>query len=216
MKFDFQNMSNYQLDVLKEVSNIGGGNAATALSKMLKRRVDMGVPRIQLLEFAQVGSILGDEEKIVAGVIVQVTGSINGLILLILEHSDVNKLVEILTGKKYHTLEDLDDMALSAIRETGNILSGAYMSALASLTKLSVKCLFPDVAIDMAASILSMPAIMYGQISDKVLYIDSEFDEDQDNVKAKMFLILEEGSFEMLLTSLGAMSDDNDNKSWNG
>ena len=206
MKFDFENMNNYQLDVLREVSNIGAGNAATALSKMVRRRVDMGVPKIALLEFSEVGAILGDEEKIIAGVIVPIQGSINGVLLLILEYNDTSNLIELLTGKSYGDFSEFDELAYSAIRETGNILSGAYMSALAILTNLSVKCMIPDVAIDMAASILSIPAIGFGMISDKVLYIDSDFAEGQDNVKAKMFLVLEAESFEILLRSLGAMS----------
>lgn len=206
MHFDFQNMNSYQLDVLREVSNIGAGNAATALSKMVKRRVDMGVPTIKLLEFSEVGAILGDEEKIVAGVIVPVAGSMNGVLLLILEYKDTSNLVELLTGKKFSDFEAFDELALSAIRETGNILAGAYMSALAGLTRLSVKCMFPDVSIDMAAAILSIPAIGFGMMADKVLYIDSDFAEGTDNVKAKMFLVLEADSFEILLRALGAIS----------
>lgn len=206
MHFDFQNMNSYQLDVLREVSNIGAGNAATALSKMVKRRVDMGVPTIKLLEFSEVGAILGDEEKIVAGVIVPVAGSMNGVLLLILEYKDTSNLVELLTGKKFSDFEAFDELALSAIRETGNILAGAYMSALAGLTSLSVKCMFPDVSIDMAAAILSIPAIGFGMMADKVLYIDSDFAEGTDNVKAKMFLVLEADSFEILLRALGAIS----------
>ena len=111
MSFNFNSVDGITMDVLKEISTIGAGNAATALSKLIKRRISMKVPQVKILDFKDLGNVLGDPEKLVAAVCVQITGSISGMLLLIIDYEDALKIVEILTNKKYEQTELLDDIA---------------------------------------------------------------------------------------------------------
>ncbi len=85
-------------DVLKELGNIGAGNAMTALSQMLQCKVDMKVPQVKLLEFGEVGEIMGGEEQIMAGVFLGVEGDITGSMMFMVEDASARHLIQKITG----------------------------------------------------------------------------------------------------------------------
>ena len=78
---DLEKMSEQYFDVLKEIGNIGAGNATTALAQLLQCKVDMKVPQVKLLEFQKVGAEMGSEEMIMAGIYLAVEGDITGSIM---------------------------------------------------------------------------------------------------------------------------------------
>lgn len=207
MEFDFNKFNSDQLDVFKEISTIGAGNAATSLSKLLKKNITMSVPIVKVLDFSQVGKVLGSEDEIVAGVVTPLAGDVKGMLLFILKLDDALNVINTLTKKNYNGLESLDEYAISAIKETGSILSGTYISALSSLTKLHIDCRYPNVSIDMAGAILSLPAISFATVSENCLYIDSNFltkeDDSNSNIKANIFLVPDANSFKNILQALG-------------
>lgn len=202
MAFTIEDLNNMHLDVLKEIGNIGAGNAATALAKMIDKRIDMNVPIVQILAFEDVVKILGGEEIVVAGIYFGVEGDINGNIMFLLDLQSSKILTSIIMGRDTNEYE-LDDMDCSALQEIGNILSGSYISSLSALTNLNLKLSIPSLCIDMAGAILSVPAIQFSQISDKVLLIQTELKDGNDLVKGNFFLIPDAESFDTLLDSLG-------------
>ena len=94
----FERVTTEYYDVLKELGNIGAGNATTALAQMLQCKVDMKVPQVRLLNFKDVGVVMGGEEQIVVGIYLAVEGDITGSIMFILEHTAGKTLVEKLMG----------------------------------------------------------------------------------------------------------------------
>lgn len=201
---DFNNL---QIDMLKEIGNIGAGNAATALAKMLNMRVDMNVPKVKILEFKQVSNILGGAENLVTGILLNMSGDLQGYILFILEQSAARKLVDILMKKDTDETEteEFSEIELSALKEIGNIMSGSYLSALSTLTNLYVAPSVPEIAIDMAGAILSVPAIEFGKVGDSVLYIETEFIEGRKKVIGNFFLVPDVDSYDVLLKALGVI-----------
>lgn len=191
------------LDVLKEIGNIGAGNAATALAKMISKKVDMKVPRVNVLDFAEVPEILGGPEKEVVGIFFKLEGEIEGSIMFVLDTHSAEQLIELLMPGI--TTEGFNDFCFSALQEIGNILAGSYISSLSSLSNLEVKISVPSLALDMAGAILSVPAIHFGLIGDKILIIENEFIElvDNDSVNGFFILIPEVDSYDVLLKSLG-------------
>lgn len=202
MAFSVNDLNNLQLDVLKEVGNIGAGNAATALATMINKKVDMNVPMIQILDYNDITQILGGEETVVSGIYFGVDGDINGNIMFLLDIQSSKKLTGMLMGKDDST-EELDEMDRSALQEVGNILCGSYISSLSALTGLFLNLSVPSLCVDMAGAILSVPAIQFGHVSDKVLLIETILKEGNDLVKANFFLIPDVDSFGILLKSLG-------------
>ena len=104
--------------------------------------------------------------------------------------------------RDYNYEAEFDEMDLSALKEVGNIIAGSYLSALSGLTNLSISPTVPFVTIDMAAAILSVPAVMFGMMGDKALLIKTEFGDTVD-MNGFFILMPEEESYEKILRSLG-------------
>lgn len=199
-------LSNIQLDVLKEIGNIGAGNAATALARLLNRRISMDVPRTKILEFKDVSEILGSAELPVVGVLLKVTGDLTGNIMFILKQQAAEMLVKMLMGDLHNDTDGYSELEISAFKEIGNILTGSYLSALSELTKLKIMPSIPDLAIDMAGAILSVPAIEFGKVGDTVLYIETEFTDGCNRVVGDFFLVPDFDTYDVLLRALGVIS----------
>lgn len=201
-KVDLNNMDGVYFDVLREIGNIGAGNATTALAQMLNMKLDMLVPKVSLLDFKDVGSAMGGEEQIMAGIYQVVEGDISGSIMFLLEEQSVRELVGRLMGIEIPEEEELTEMEMSALKEIGNIITGSYLSSLSTLTNLKIISSIPDVSIDMAGAILSVPAIEFGTLGDKILLIATEFTDD---VKLEGYFILvpDLESYDKILTALG-------------
>jgi len=200
------NMNNVIIDVLKEIGNIGAGNAATALAKMIDKRIDMTVPKVNILDISDVPDLIGGAETLVSGVYFKLEGDLSGSIIFVLDIDSSKTLVKLLMNG--YESNDFDEYTISALQEIGNILSGSYISSLSSLTNLNIKISIPSLAIDMAGAILSVPAIQFGLISDKILIIETEFLEDNDNVRGFFFLVPDYDSYDILLNSLGVSNHD--------
>lgn len=189
-------------DVLKEIGNIGAGNAMTALSQMLQCKVDKKVPQVRLLEFSEVGEMMGGEEQIMAGVFLGVEGDITGSMMFMVEENSARHLIQKITMGMLPEGQEFDEMGLSAMQEVGNIITGAYLNSLSTLTNLTVFPTPPAVTVDMAGAILSVPAIQFGIYGDKILLIQSQF-YDEVKLDGYFILIPDLESYEKILTALG-------------
>ncbi len=206
MNKDFNKFNSMHMDILKELGNIGAGNAITALSKMLNRKIDMKVPKAKIVEIKEVNEILGDPEKQVVGILLKMSGDINGDILFILEYKSAHLLINMLMGNSCELENEFTDIEMSALKEVGNILISSYLTALSKLTNLNILPSIPDIAIDMAGAVISYPAIQFGKMGDSVLYIETEFSEGAEKVIGDFLLIPDIKSFDLLLKTLGVQT----------
>lgn len=202
MTIDMDNLNSVLLDVLKELGNIGSGNAATALAKIIDKKVDMNVPQVNVMEFNDVADILGGAETTVVGIYFEMSGDVLGNIMFCLDFKSAKNLVDIIFSREKND-KDLSEMDISALSEVGNILAASYVNSLSSLTGLKLKISVPSISIDMAGAILSVPAVQFGCIEDKVLFIETQFQEDNEHVSANFFLIPEMKSYKKIMKSLG-------------
>lgn len=204
-RIDLENLDTVQFDVLKEIGNIGAGNATTALAKMINAKIDMKVPKVDLLGFSEIASAMGSEETVMVGILLLLEGDVNGMMMFLLEVESarnlVNKLMMIETKEEDKGTE-FNEIQLSALNEIGNIITGAYLSALSDLTKLKIVSSVPSLQVDMAGAILSIPAIEFGKVGDKVLLIKTRFD-DETAIDGYFVLIPELESYDVILNSLG-------------
>ncbi|MBE5873896.1 MAG: chemotaxis protein CheC [Lachnospiraceae bacterium] len=189
-------------DVLKEIGNIGAGNAMTALSQMLQCKVDMQVPQVKLLDFSEVGEIMGGEEQIMVGVFLGVEGDITGSMMFLVEQASAKHLINKIMMGMAPESDEFTEMELSAMKEVGNIITGAYLNSLSSLTNLKIFPTPPQLTVDMASAILSVPAIYFGTMGDKILLIQSQF-YDEVEIDGYFILIPDLDSYSKILTSLG-------------
>ena len=191
------------LDVLKEIGNIGSGNAASALADLLHLETGITVPTVRMLDFDDAVNFLGGPENVAIGMLVNINGDVNGMMLYIIQKSFASKMASSLFGSEIEDLMNMNEMERSLISEVGNIMAASYINALASLTGMTIDISVPVLTADMVGAILSVPTIEFAKVGNKVLFIDDSFIIENREIKSNMILVPEMHSLETLFTKLG-------------
>ena len=200
-EINLDEMSNEYFDVLRELGNIGAGNATTALAQMMQCKVDMAVPKVQLLEFKELGEAMVGEETVMAGIYLGIEGDIKGSIMFLLEKKAAKHLVGKLMGMETEG-DEFTEMEFSALKEVGNIITGSYLNSLSSITNLAIYPSVPDLTVDMAGAILSVPAIEFAALGDRMLMIQTQF-FDEMVLDGYFILIPDLDSYGRMLAAVG-------------
>lgn len=188
----------FQKDALKEIGNICAGNAATALSQLLDKKIDIHVPEIIFLPIEDVPKVVG-EDKIVVGLVVRILGNIRSVILLIFLQKDALTLASLMTNKKPSNGTVITELERSALKEIGVILVNAYLGALSVFVKWGLVPTVPELIEDMAEAIVDYILIELSDVSEYALLIKSEFVETTTLVTGHFFLIPDPKGLEILL-----------------
>lgn len=202
----FTTLSDRHTDLLGEVSNIGVGHAATALSRMIGWEVGMGVPNVTITPFRDVAEVVGGPERPVAAVYCQFMGEIAGHILLMFPRRSVDRLIERLLGDPAPSEEEWTERSASSICEIGNILASTYLSTLGTLLRMTLIPTVPAIAYDMAGAIVDGLLIEQGIASDLALLIETEFFEKGDRITGHFLLVPDPESVSLVIARLGAES----------
>jgi chemotaxis protein CheC len=194
-----------QIDALREIGNVGAGNAATALAQMVNSKIDMNVPKVKIVPLSDVSELIGGADLHVVGIFLGVSGSAPCNILFIMPVAKAGFLVDLLMGRPADENKEFqfEDMDVSAMMEVGNIIAATYLNALAMFTQLSFVPSVPGIGIDMAGALVDAVLAMFGQVADHVLVLETEFIKDQHGVMGNFFLLPEPGSLDIILSALG-------------
>jgi chemotaxis protein CheC len=194
-------LSEFQLSALKEIGNIGAGHAATALSVLMQKEVDMNVPRVHVVPLQEIDEVIGGAEQVVVGVFLRMEGDIPGSMFLVFKLESAKMLLKTLTG--YSEEDPISELDLSALMEIGNILGGSYLSAFSDFTHANIHASVPAIAIDMAGSMLDAVLMHIGIYSDTALVIDTQFWQGKEFVDSHFFFLPDPGSVEAIFKALG-------------
>lgn len=200
---DYGDLNPIQLDVLREIGNIGTGNAATSLALMLAKTVKIQVPRIDILEYNAVTEVLGGPENMIVGMLLALDGDVTGMMMFLLQQDFAHMVLNALLGESLHDFSEVDEMGISALKEIGNIMAASYVNAISQLAGMSINISVPDICIDMAGAILSVPAIHFANVSDKIIFIEDEFTSDDERAVSHILLIPDVDSLQRIMTKLG-------------
>ena len=201
---DLNNLTKTQLDALREVGNIGSGNACSALAQFLNRKVDMSVPSATIRDFKSIPEIVGGSEQQVLGIFLKVMGEISGKILLLIPSETSLKLLHtLIPGCEISNPLNMGEMENSCMREVGNILAGAFLNALSALTGQPMLNSLPSMAFDMSGSLIDSVVADMSAVSDQVLMIETSFIDSQEDLRLHIFLLPEPESLHKLLEYLG-------------
>ncbi len=202
MAVSIEQINDMYPDVLREIGNIGAGNATTAVANMLGLRIDMKVPNVEFIQVEKIGGVIGSEEQIVVGILLGIETDIEGSMMFLMDVPSAHHLVNRMMMRDPDYDGEFDEMDMSAIKEIGNIIAGSYLSAISGLTNLTITPTVPFVAIDMAAAILSVPAIQFGMQGDNALIIETEMGDDVE-INGYFILMPEGDSYAKILSALG-------------
>ena len=171
---DLRSLKAIQLDALREVANIGAAHAATALSQMIGETIMISVPRINVARLEDVPPQVGEPDQPVAAVLMHIMGDLTGRTLLVFPRRTAVRLAELLL-RRASPPGEFSEMQQSAIKEAGNILSSAYMNALADFMGMMLLPSPPSLAIDMSTAVLTTAYLQFGSDKDYVFCVESEF-----------------------------------------
>ncbi|HEX5773149.1 MAG TPA: chemotaxis protein CheC [Geomobilimonas sp.] len=199
------NLNEAQIDALREVSNIGMGHAATALSQLLGKTVHLQVPQVLITDISKVPELLGGAEKMVVGIYLQVLGSARGNILMIFPRENAIKMLDKLLNRDNTKGGLLSELEVSALKEVGNILASAYLNALGSMLKMTLIPSVPMLSFDMAGAVVDYVLVDLAADGDLSLMVETEFFEEGEQVKGHFFLLPDPPSLQVILKSIGVL-----------
>ncbi|WP_100330932.1 chemotaxis protein CheC [Bacillus xiapuensis] len=204
-----EQIEHFHLDVLKEIGNIGAGHAATALSTLLNRKIDMMVPSVRIAAFNDMMEMAGGADQEIVSVSLRIEGDITGNMFFTLSFEQAELFIQKMTGDREFSFQRPDDkhLGFSAMQELGNILSGSYLSALGDFTKLQLYPSVPELAIDMFGAIISYGLVEASRYGDYAIVIDTVLEDaeatEREEVKGHFFLLPDPQSFPPLFRALG-------------
>lgn len=205
-----QKLNELQIDALKEIGTIGAGSSATSLSTLLNKRVRISVPEAKIFPIEHIPEIIGKPEDIMVAVIFEVSGDVNGLIMLLFSCEEAKKIAEIAIQQQINDPDlNVNEIAVSAIKEIGNITTGAYLNAIAQITKLRLKHSIPNYASDMLLSIMDVILIKLAAETKDTLVIETEIcceteaDIKNKKVQGYMLFISDKDGLNLMLKTLG-------------
>ena len=196
-----------RLDAFKEISSIATGNAATSLSTMLGKKVDITIPNIMVEAVENVPELLGGPEKVMTTVYFSITGQVSGSIFLLFSSSESLRLVDILNGQKVEQIENLDEMGISALKELGNIVIGSYVRVLADGLKLAISYSVPGFTYDMMGAILDEPLAYLSLETKHAVIVESEFIVRDKIYRGHLVFILAPKAVNSIIKALGSWEE---------
>lgn len=204
---DIYKLTNIQKDVLREIGNIGAGNATTAIASLINKTVLMEVPSVEIVSINELVEVVGGPEETIVAAFFRIEGEVTGTVYFVLTLEQAENLVkDILTDHSASLIEndEPDEMAISVISEAANIIVGSYISALSDLSTVKMTTTVPYLSIDMAAATLVSGLLDLSDISEYALVIDTKInDTDNNSAKGHVLLIPDPKSITVMLKKLG-------------
>lgn len=197
-------LNEQQLDALREISNVGMGHAATALSQLTGKTIHLEVPRMLLMDMASLSGYLGDPELLVVGIHLRMLGDAQGYILMVFPRENTAKILEVLLPRKGAGGGDaLSELELSALKEVGNILASAYLNALGEMLRMTLIPSVPLLCIDRVGTVIDDAISEIGETGGAALILDTEFFSKDERVNGQFFLLPSPASLDSILAALG-------------
>lgn len=191
------------VDILREIGNIGAGNAATSLSNMLSKRIDMNVPEVSLLNYNDIIESIGGAENIVVGVLVGFEGDIDGVIMFLLKKEFVHLILNTLVGTELSSFEEVSELEMSALSEISNIMVSSYVNSISTLTEMRIEVTVPSINIDMSGALLDVVTAEFADVADKVVFIKEKYYCMNETIYSYMLMLPTMTSLKILLDKFG-------------
>ncbi|MCF4113969.1 MULTISPECIES: chemotaxis protein CheC [Dethiosulfovibrio] len=207
---EYTDFSPLHLDAIREVVNIGAGNAATALSDMLAQPVDMGVPRVELVSIYEVSEHFGPPEDLVAAVYTHAEGAFPCNLIFIQDEEAAQGMVDAMFVSRMDTdgRDFPQEMRDSALSELGNIILSSFLNAVSRMIGSdSLSISVPGVAHDMLGAILEFVASIFAQSGELALLVNTTLKLEQEgaDIKGNIMMVPDPGALEILLSKLGVL-----------
>lgn len=199
----FSCLTRQQFDALREIGNVGMGQAASALSQLTGNAIHLEVPRVVLADTVAMPQLLGDAERVVVGIYLRMLGSAQGNILMVFPRGNAVRILEELLPGRVSEGDALSELELSALKELGNILASAYLNALGEMLGMTLIPSVPLISIDRVGSVIQNACAEFGEPGELTLILDTEFFSKDERISGQFFLLPSPSSLGTILSALG-------------
>ena len=200
---NYNELTSLEIDTLREIGSIGTGTAATALSEMLNQKIRITLPEVRIMGYNEAIDWIGGPEAITAGVLVGISGEINGIMLSVQPLDFVNLVLSSMLSEDIKGYEDLGELERSALVEVGNIMISTFINALSDLAGITMEMTIPSLTVDMQGAILTVPMAEYGGQTDYLMTIGGNFVCNDKEVPCRLIMSPDVRSLNFLLRKLG-------------
>lgn len=202
---NYDELNSLEIDTLREIGSIGTGTAATALSEMLNQKVRITLPEVRIMGYNEAIEWIGGPEVITAGVLVRISGQMNGIMLSVQPLDFVNLVLSSMLSERVNDYSELRDLERSALVEIGNIMISSFINALSQLAGMTMEMTIPSLSVDMQGAILAVPMAEYGGQTDYLMTIGGNFVCNNQEVPCRLLMSPDVRSLNYLLRKLGVM-----------
>lgn len=204
---NYNELTSLEIDTLREIGSIGTGTAATALSEMLNQKIRITLPEVRIMGYNEAIDWIGGPEAITAGVLVRISGQMNGIMLSVQPLEFVNLVLSSMLSQEINDYSELDELRRSALVEVGNIMISTFINALSELAGITMEMSIPSLTVDMQGAILAVPMAEYGGQTDYLMTIGGNFVCNEKEVPCRLIMSPDVRSLNFLLRKLGVTDD---------
>jgi len=195
-------LSRQQIDALKEVGTIGAGHAANALSQLTGKKIVISVPEVRSVPLKRIVELVGPPESLVAAIYMKLMGDTRGRSLLIFPKQSAFNLVDILMKRSAGQTKFLSEIDCSALKEVGNILTGAFLTSLAEFLNVSLIPSVPLIAYDIVGGILEALVVEFGEEADYIYCIQTEFADPSLDIGGSFIPVFDRKSLDVIIEKI--------------
>lgn len=195
-------MSELEFDALRECGNVGIGNAATALAKLVNKKVDINIPETKFIPLNKLANEVGGPENIVSAIYLEITGDLAGEAIFVFPENGAKELVDLMMGQEIGTTKLIGELEESAVKEMSNIFIGSYLNSMGDMLDLKLFPEPPHTATDMAQAIIDFMLIKLAQHSDDILIVREEIKIEGHNIDGIFIIIFDNKSLEKIIETL--------------
>ncbi|OGL43824.1 MAG: hypothetical protein A2161_10845 [Candidatus Schekmanbacteria bacterium RBG_13_48_7] len=206
MKNYFLQLDELELDILKEVCNVGVGNASIAFSKIMNSKISLSVPSIKVIPIMKITELIGDSNTPIVAIYFKILGDSSGDLLMIFSKTSAISLIQVLLHRNITSITDLTEMEYSALRELGNIVTSAYLNALSNMLNLAIYPSVPGIVVDLAKTAFNKVLTELKRDAGPALILETFFEEQQSGVQGYFYLLLDEKSIAKILIAAKELS----------
>jgi chemotaxis protein CheC len=145
-----------------------------------------------------------DAEEPIAAVMMQMMGDLTGRSLLVFPRATALRLAQLMLRRKRDASAEFGALEQSALKEAGNILSGAYLNALSEFLGLMLLPSPPSLVVDMSAAVLTTAYAQFGAERDMLFAVETQFlfDDLDDHLRGFFLLMPDMASLRVILRAI--------------
>lgn len=193
-----------QSDALRELVNIGVGNAAGMLSEMIEFRIQLQIPEVDVVSPLELQEELKQRlgADPLSAVKLGFSGSFAGGAQLVFPTESAATLVSVLTGEDLGN-PDLDALKISTLNEVGNIVINGVMGSIGNVLNRPLDYAVPSYAEEQIEHLLPTHK---SSDNGAVLLAPARFTIEELHVQGDIVIFFDVGSFEVLLEAIAAVA----------